>query len=168
MAFLSLTKTSLFASQPLFFLNFRLYLFASEVYPLTGVSPCHCNQVRVTGHRLSSLIVKFLIFIFFFQAWDLFHDITHFLKQDIFPSSISDFTCNQLGHPHYLSTSLFQFWLLSTKGKKKNKKNSVTAFSILFPRISTPHFLAIIIGYSIFFWLTPHAPPQTNIVTCIR
>ena len=36
-------------------------------------SPCHYNQVRDTGHRLSSLIVKFLIFIFFFfQAWELF------------------------------------------------------------------------------------------------
>ena len=114
MAFLSSTKTSLFASQPLFFLNFRLYLFASEVYPLTGVSPCHCNQMRVTGHGLSSLIVKFLIFIFIFQAWELFHDITHFLKTTYFSSSISDCTCNQLDQPLYPSTSFqFLFWLLS-------------------------------------------------------
>ena len=83
-AFPPSTKIPLFTFQSLFSLNFCLYLFASEVHPLTGVSPCHCNQVRVTGHGLSSLMVKFLIFIFFFQAWELFHDITHFLKQHIF------------------------------------------------------------------------------------
>ena len=80
---------------------------------------------------------------FFFQAWELFHDITHFLKQHIFSSSISDFTCNQLGHPHYLSTSFhFLFWLLS----KVLSQN----FQFFFPEISILHFLAIIFGYSTF------------------
>ena len=117
---------------PLFFFNFRLYLFASEVYPLTRVSPCHCDQVRVTGHGLSSLIVKFLIFIFFFfffffffQAWELFH-ITHFLKQHLFLSLflivlvtnlITLITCQHLpnlisGHCQKFFSQNFNFTLL--------------------------------------------------------
>ena len=99
-----------------FFLNFRLYLFASEVHSLTGVSPCHCDQVRVTGHRLSSLIVKFLIFIFFFFFFSGLGIVSYhsFLKTTYFSSSISDCTCNQLDHPHYLSTySKSHFWPLS-------------------------------------------------------
>ena len=117
----------------------------------------HCNQVRVTGHGLSSLIVKFLIFIFF-SGLGIVHDITHFLKQHIF--SICDFTCNQLDHPHYLSTSFhFLFWLLS----KVLSQN----FQFFFPEISILHFLAIIFGYSTF-WLTLHVPPSTNIVIQVQ
>ena len=98
--------------------------------PFNTLSPCHCNQLRDTGHELSSLIVKFLIFIFFFFPSGLgtVHDI---LKQHIFflSSSIRDFTCNQLGHPHYLSTSFhFLFWLLS--------KILFQNFQFFFPDIS--------------------------------
>ena len=108
MAFLPSTRIPLFTFQHLFSLNFRLYLFASEVHPLAGVSPCHCNQVRVTGHGLSSLIVKFLIFIFFsglgIVSW--YHS---FLKTTYF----TDCTCNQLGHPpitcQHLSISCFDY-----------------------------------------------------------
>ena len=75
-----------------------------------------------------------------------------FLKTTYF----SDCTCNQLGHPHYLSTSFhFLFWLLS----KVLSQN----FQFFFPEISILHFLAIIFGYSTF-WLTLHVPPSTNIV----
>ena len=71
-------------------------------------------------------------------------------------SSICDPTCNQLGHPHYLSTSFhFLFCLLS--------KILFQNFQFFFPDISILHFLAIIFGYSTF-WLTPHVPPSTNIV----
>ena len=126
-----------------FFLNFRLYLFASEVHSLTGVSPCHCDQVRVTGHGLSSLIVKFLIFIFFsglgIVSW--YHS---FLKTTYFSSSISDCTCNQLGHDHYmLTSSKSHFWPLS---------------KVLFPEFQFFHFSEIIFGCSTF-WLTLHVPP---------
>ena len=113
-------------SRLFFFLNFRLYLFASEVHSLTGVSPCHCDQVRVTGHGLSSLIVKFLIFIFFFQAWELFHDITHFLKQHIFlplfpivlvTNLVTPITCQHLpnlisGHCQKFFSQNFNFFSL--------------------------------------------------------
>ena len=141
------TKIPLFTFQHLFSLNFRLYLFASEVHPLTGVSPCHCNQVRVTGHGLSSLIVKFLIFIFFSQAWELFYDITHFLKQHIFlivlvTNLVTPITCQ------HLSISCFDY-----------SQN----FQFFFPEISILHFLAIIFGYSTF-WLTLHVLPSTSIV----
>ena len=109
MAFLPSTRIPLFTFQHLFSLNFRLYLFASEVHPLAGVSPCHCNQVRVTGHRLSSLIVKFLIFIFFFfQAWELFHDITHFLKQHIFLIVLVTNLVTPITYQH-LSISCFDY-----------------------------------------------------------
>ena len=41
------------------------------------------------------------------------------------------------------------------KTKKKTKKTRSQHFRFFFPRISTPHFLAIIIGYSIFFLVNP-------------
>ena len=85
--------------------------------------------MRDTGHGLSSLIVKFLIFIFFFPSGlGTVHDI---LKQHIFffLPLFCDFTCNQLGHPHYLSTSFhFLFWLLS--------KILFQNFQFFFPDIS--------------------------------
>ena len=79
------TKIPLFTFQHFFSSSISVCTYSPlRSILLTGVSPCHCDQVRVTGHGLSFLIVKFLIFIFFFQAWELFHDITHFLKQHIF------------------------------------------------------------------------------------
>ena len=70
----------------------------SLVHLSTPFSPCHCNQVRDTGHGLSSLIVKFLIFFFFFsfrlgnRSW---YPKTYFFFLPLF----CDFTCNRLGHP---------------------------------------------------------------------
>ena len=83
-------------------------------------------------------------FFFFLSGLGIVHDI---LKQLYFflSSSIRDFTCNQLGHPHYLSTSFhFLFWLLS--------KILFQNFQFFFPDISILHFLAIIFGYSTFFF----------------
>ena len=68
-------------------------------------------------------------FHFFFPSGlGTVHDI---LKQHIFffLPLFCDFTCNQLGHPHYLSTSFhFLFWLLS--------KILFQNFQFFFPDIS--------------------------------
>ena len=86
------------------------------------------NPLKLTFSRLENYLNIVTLSIFL---------ITIFFFLDFRVSSV-----NNLIFP-YLSTS-FQFpsWLLS--------KSSFSAFSILFPRISTLHFLAIIFGYSIF------------------
>ena len=53
-------------------------------------------------------------FHFFFSGLGIVSRYHSFLKTAIFSSSISDCICNQLGHPHYLSTSSkSHFWPLS-------------------------------------------------------
>ena len=107
-AFLSSTRFLCSPFNNFFFLNFRLYLFAFEVHPFNlGIS----MSLR---SGLSSLIVKFLIFIFFFSGLGIVSWYHSFLKTTYFSSSISDCTYNQLNHPHYLSTSSkSHFWSLS-------------------------------------------------------
>ena len=136
-AFTPSTKIPLFTFQHLFSLSLQ-----------SGER--HRSRVILPDCQISN-------FHFFFSSFRLgncswYPKRTYFFFLPLF----AIFTCNRLGHPHYLSTSFhFLFWLLS--------KILFQNFQFFFPDISILHFLAIIFGYSTF-WLTPHVPPSTNIV----
>ena len=83
-AFLPSTKIPLFASQPLF-----LPQFPFELIRLWGLSfnwGISMSLRSGASHRSRVIFPDCQIFNFhfFFQAWELFHDITHFLKQHLF------------------------------------------------------------------------------------
>ena len=129
----------------------------STKIPLFTLSPCHCNQVRDTGHGLSSLIVKFLIFIFFFflQAWEpfmiswnnIFFSFFLYFAILLVTNLVTLITCQHLSIFCFDYCQKFFFRIFNS-------------FSQTFQFL---HFLAIIFGYSTF-WLIPHVPPSTNIV----